>query len=231
MDTIGWIFWAGFSLSLASLTWLWVSFDRRRGSSPQGVVLPQGLSARGLSLFIGLSVLGTWTASLVMDLSFWQNSTLSFSQPYSSRPGVPPLTEGVEADGFALDARPALAGQMVGVASWYGLKFEGRQTASGEVFLSRRLTLASRVIPLGSIVEITNLGNGKRVKARVNDRGPYIKGRGFDVSRAVARRLGFQKAGLAKVKVRVLRSKKVSPQISLTWPLHDQTPGAGGTPL
>jgi rare lipoprotein A len=168
-----------------------------------------------------------------MGLSFRDNSALSFSQPHFPRAGVPPLTEAREGDGFALDTRPILAGQMVGLASWYGGKFEGRRTASGEVFKSRCLTLASRVIPLGSIVEITNLGNGKRVQARVNDRGPYIKGRGFDVSRGVARKLGFQRAGLAKVKVRIVRAQKAksSSQKSLTWFPTDQATSSDGTSL
>jgi rare lipoprotein A len=93
---------------------------------------------------------------------------------------------------------------MVGIGSWYGKKFEGRRTASGEVFRSRNLTLASRTLPLGARVEVTNLDNGRRLTARINDRGPYIPGRSFDVSRGVARELGFQRRGLANLKVRVL---------------------------
>ena len=97
-----------------------------------------------------------------------------------------------------------LAKELIGIASWYGPGFEGRVTASGERFDSNRLTLASLALPLGTKVNVTNLRNGRRVNATVNDRGPYAKGRRFDVSKAVARRLGFTQTGMAKVKVKVI---------------------------
>lgn len=90
-------------------------------------------------------------------------------------------------------------------SSWYGSHWDGRKTASGEIFNHRKLTVAHRTLPLGTRVIITH---GKhRVVARVNDRGPYIRGRGLDVSQAVAQRLGFQHKGLARVSVKVLRKK------------------------
>jgi rare lipoprotein A len=98
-----------------------------------------------------------------------------------------------------------LAKELVGVASWYGPGFEGRVTASGKRFDSNRLTLASLDLPLGTKVNITNLCNGHQVNATVNDKGPYTKGRRFDVSKAVAQRLGFAQKGIAKVKVKVIR--------------------------
>ncbi len=98
-----------------------------------------------------------------------------------------------------------LAKELIGVASWYGPGFEGRVTASGKRFDSNRLTLASLELPLGTKVNITNLRNGRQVDAIVNDKGPYTKGRRFDVSKGIAQRLGFTRKGIAKVKVRVIR--------------------------
>ena len=95
--------------------------------------------------------------------------------------------------------------EITGVASWYGQKFAGRETASGERFDPNKLTIACHKIPLGSIVEITNLKNQKKTMARVTDRGPYVGKRKFDCSRAVADKLGFRGAGLTRVKVKVVQ--------------------------
>lgn len=101
--------------------------------------------------------------------------------------------------------QPAHSETLTGVASWYGPGFHGKKTASGEVFDQNQLTIASQEIPLGSKVKITNLRNKKVCHAKVTDRGPHVAGRRFDVSRQVARRLGFEKHGLEKVKVEIIR--------------------------
>ncbi len=84
-----------------------------------------------------------------------------------------------------------------GVASWYGPGFHGRKTASGERYDQNAMTAASRTLPLGTRVKVTNLENGKTVEVTINDRGPYVDGRIIDLSRAAARKLGFRKAGIA----------------------------------
>lgn len=89
-----------------------------------------------------------------------------------------------------------------GVASWYGDDFHGRPTANGEIFDMRTMTAAHTTLPLPSMVEVTNLENGKRAIVRVNDRGPFAHNRIIDLSRAAARKLGFEKNGLAEVRVR-----------------------------
>jgi peptidoglycan lytic transglycosylase len=89
-----------------------------------------------------------------------------------------------------------------GLASWYGAKHHGRRTASGERFDQKALTAAHPTLPWGSIVRVTSLVNGKSVDVRVNDRGPFIKGRIIDLSRAAARALGM--AGLMQVQLEVL---------------------------
>ena len=88
-----------------------------------------------------------------------------------------------------------------GIASWYGPNFHGGRTANGEIFDENALTAAHRTLPLPVNVRVTNLDNGKSIILRVNDRGPYAKGRIIDVSKAAAKLLGFSGQGTAKVRV------------------------------
>lgn len=92
-----------------------------------------------------------------------------------------------------------------GTASWYGPKYHGRTTANGERFDMEALTAAHRSLPFGTRIRVTNLRNGRELVLRVNDRGPYIDGRILDVSRRAARELGFLKAGLAMVRIEVMK--------------------------
>ena len=95
-----------------------------------------------------------------------------------------------------------------GLASYYGPGFHGEETASGEIFDQRAMTAAHRTLPLGALVRVTNLENGRRVVLRITDRGPYgrnyRKGTIIDVSKGAARRLGFIEDGLVRVKVETL---------------------------
>jgi rare lipoprotein A len=95
-----------------------------------------------------------------------------------------------------------------GLASWYGPGFQRHITASGASFDDRELTAAHRTLRLGTKVKVTNLNNGRSVVVRVTDRGPWIRGRLIDVSRAAAERLGFKHRGLAPVKVTVIRNSQ-----------------------
>ena len=88
-----------------------------------------------------------------------------------------------------------------GLASWYGKKHQGKRTASGEVFDQKKFTAAHRSLPWGSIVKLTNLANGKSVEVRINDRGPFGKGRIIDVSRAAASVLDMVESGVTRVQV------------------------------
>lgn len=92
-----------------------------------------------------------------------------------------------------------------GLASWYGRKFHGRVTASGERYDMDRLTAAHRTLPFGTRVEVRNLRNGRSVVVRINDRGPFVAGRVIDLSRAAARALDMIEAGVVPVRLRVLR--------------------------
>ena len=90
----------------------------------------------------------------------------------------------------------------VGIAAWYGPQYQGHHTADGEPFDMDRPSAAHTTLPLPCIVEVTNLENGRRARLRVNDRGPFARGRILDVSRAAARELGFEARGSARVRVR-----------------------------
>lgn len=91
-----------------------------------------------------------------------------------------------------------------GIASWYGRKFHLKKTANGEVFDMNELTAAHRTLQMPSYVQVTNLENGRSLKLRVNDRGPFAHGRIIDVSRRAAQLLGFERKGTARVRVRIL---------------------------
>lgn len=89
----------------------------------------------------------------------------------------------------------------VGVASWYGEDFHGRQTANGETFNMNSFSAAHPTLPLPCNVRVTNLVNHRSIVVRVNDRGPYVSGRVIDVSAKTAKTLGFYNDGLSKVKI------------------------------
>jgi rare lipoprotein A (peptidoglycan hydrolase) len=91
-----------------------------------------------------------------------------------------------------------------GEASWYGPGFHGKETASGEIFDQNEMTAASRTLPLGTRVLVTNRDNGKSVEVTINDRGPYVDGRIIDLSKAAARKLGLLKPGIADVRIDVI---------------------------
>jgi rare lipoprotein A len=91
-----------------------------------------------------------------------------------------------------------------GVASWYGRDFQGRTTASGEIFDQNGISAAHRTLPLGTVLSVTNLDNFKSIKVRINDRGPFVKGRVLELSYGAAKELGFVLQGTARVKIESL---------------------------
>ena len=94
----------------------------------------------------------------------------------------------------------------LGIASFYGDKFHGKQTASGEVFNMYKLTAAHRVLPLGTWIRVTSLENGRWVEVKVNDRGPFVEGRILDLSFAAALELEMVSAGLVRVMVEIVKT-------------------------
>ena len=88
-----------------------------------------------------------------------------------------------------------------GIASWYGPGFQGKATASGEIFNTHDLTAAHKTLPFGTLVEVVNLNNGRKVRVRINDRGPFVRGRIIDLSKAAAERIDLVRTGTAPVKL------------------------------
>ena len=94
-----------------------------------------------------------------------------------------------------------------GIASWYGAPYHGRKTASGEVYNMYQMTAAHQSLPFGVVVEVRNKTNAQKVEVRVNDRGPFVKGRIIDLSRAAAEAISMIGPGTAPVKIKVIRAK------------------------
>jgi rare lipoprotein A (peptidoglycan hydrolase) len=98
--------------------------------------------------------------------------------------------------------------RIIGEASWYGPGFNGKTTASGDVFDKEKMTAAHKTLPLGSKARVTNLANEKSVEVEINDRGPFVEGRIIDLSQAAARALGMIDEGKARVQVELLEDNK-----------------------
>jgi rare lipoprotein A len=112
------------------------------------------------------------------------------------------IAAGCRARPSVVDVRAGHA--LSGMASWYGKEFNGRPTASGAIYDMYDLTAAHRTLPFGTMVEVTNLNNGRRVVVEINDRGPFVKGRVIDLSYEAARQLGMLEEGTVPVALRVL---------------------------
>ncbi|MGD1842588.1 MAG: septal ring lytic transglycosylase RlpA family protein [Thermonemataceae bacterium] len=102
-------------------------------------------------------------------------------------------------------AYPQAGFQQKGKASYYADKFNGRKTASGEIFSNNKMTAAHRTLAFNTVVRVTNLTNSKSVVVRINDRGPYAHNRIIDLSKVAARKLDMIRTGTAKVKVEVIK--------------------------
>lgn len=100
-----------------------------------------------------------------------------------------------------------------GIASWYGPEFHGRKTSSLEIFDMHDLTAAHRTLPFGTLVQVTNLDNGRTLTVRINDRGPFVKDRIIDLSYAAARMLGMIGPGTARVRIEVTGFKPVEERL------------------
>ncbi|WP_321796498.1 septal ring lytic transglycosylase RlpA family protein [Caballeronia sp. J97] len=120
------------------------------------------------------------------------------AQPAQSLSDAQPITTGPDASSF----------EQKGKASWYGRMFHGRKTASGEKFNMNAMTAAHRTLPLASWVRVTNEANHKTVVVKINDRGPYVRGRVIDLSYAAAAVLGMRGAGTQKVKIEGLTQQE-----------------------
>jgi peptidoglycan lytic transglycosylase len=112
-----------------------------------------------------------------------------------------------------------------GIASWYGVPYDGRPSASGEIFDMQKLTAAHPALPFETWVEVTNLSNGKQVDVRIIDRGPFVPGRIIDLSMAAARELDMVRTGTARVRLKVIVPPVNDPPVKALD--HPQAPGTG----
>jgi rare lipoprotein A len=116
----------------------------------------------------------------------------------------------IVASGIAIRVLWTSGSELEGEASYYADRFNGRTTANGETFDINQLTAAHRTLPFGTRVRVTNLKNQKSVVVRINDRGPYAKGRVIDLSPAAARRIDMIGMGVAPVRIEVLDAATVA---------------------
>lgn len=118
---------------------------------------------------------------------------------------------------FLLAAILAFASEE-GLASWYGGKFQGRRTASGETFDTYQFTAAHPSLPFGTLVKVTNLENGKSTTVRINDRGPFVPGRIIDLSMVAASAIGLAGKGVAPVRIEPVAADTAAPDAQPTVP-------------
>lgn len=104
-----------------------------------------------------------------------------------------------------LSAPVAIGYSEIGIASWYGPPYHGRASASGEIYDMEKMTAAHQRLPFGVITRVTNLSNQKSVEVRINDRGPFVRGRILDLSRAAASQLDMIRDGTARIRLEVVR--------------------------
>jgi rare lipoprotein A len=148
---------------------------------------------------------GLAVAVLIAGLGAAQGPNNSEAKPAPSNPPV----QKPEAVKQAGKPQP----YQVGTASWYGEYFDGKPTASGEPYDMYDMTAASLTIPLGTFVKVTNLHNGKAIVVKVNDRGPVVPGRIIDLSYGAATALHFEKKGLQRVRIDLVKT----PQHKATY--------------
>src|SRR5215813_197663 len=128
-----------------------------------------------------------------------------------------PAAEGPPPDTLGAESSPPSRVQ-VGIASWYGKGFHGRQTASGEPYDMHQATAAHRTAELGTYALVTNLENGQSVRVRINDRGPFKRNRILDLSYEAARQVAMVRTGSARVKVEFLEDS-VPPIVPVVMPV------------
>ena len=122
-------------------------------------------------------------------MKFWRDSSPTNSRWWSGRRAV---RTNNRTSSFNKNSQ-------IGKASWYGKKYHGRKTASGETYDMYKLTAAHRTLKFGTIVKVTNTSNGRSLSVKVNDRGPFVSGRIIDLSYAAAKKLDFINQGVANV--------------------------------
>lgn len=150
-----------------------------------------------------------FTSALALAVSMAVVSTASFAQAPAAAPAAPVTAPAAAAPAAAAAKAPVVASGdgMDGKIAYYGAKFNGRKTASGERFSSAALTMAHKTLPFGTLVRVTNVKTKKSVVVRVNDRGPSTPDRIGDLTTAAAKKIGIIKAGTGEVKLTIVGKK------------------------
>jgi rare lipoprotein A len=128
----------------------------------------------------------------------------------SNEHGYYKIGQPYEIDGVVYTPAEDYTYDETGIASWYGPDFHGLRTANGELYDMNQVTAAHKTLPMPSLARVTNLTNGRQIIVRVNDRGPFARGRILDLSRRGAQLLGFEKAGTAKVRVQIMARESMA---------------------
>lgn len=140
-------------------------------------------------------------------------STLYQSTKYTSKARHKATMKSYKVMGKRYHPTPIHLGkEMYGISSWYGPNFHGKETSNGEIYDMYARTAAHKTWPMDTMVEVHNLENGKKTVVRINDRGPFVKGRVIDCSYRAGKELGLDKSGIAKVKIRVLGVAGITPR-------------------
>lgn len=151
-----------------------------------------------------------FTSALALAASMAVVCTASFAQAPAAAPAAPVTAPAATAPAPAPAAKPAAVASgdgMDGKIAYYGAKFNGRKTASGERFSSAAMTMAHKTLPFGTLVRVTNVKTKKSVVVRVNDRGPSTPDRIGDLTTAAAKKIGIVKAGTGEVKLTIVGKK------------------------
>jgi rare lipoprotein A len=141
------------------------------------------------------------SVALALSSAYAQSASAPAATPAPAAPAPAPAPAPVPAAPAAAATEAAQ-----GKVAHYGAKFNGRKTASGEVFNSNAMTMAHKTLPFGTRVKVTNVANGKSVVVRVNDRGPSTPDRVGDLTTGAARKIGMTKAGVVEAKLEVVGS-------------------------
>jgi rare lipoprotein A len=199
------------------------SFEIRSETWPEPSRLESGSAVRRA---------GAWAPSLLFRHRLWALAAAAIISGCSTAVQSPPLYPTYRPTVTARPAPAASAAQSHIVrASWYGPGFNGRRTSSGQTFNEHTLTAASKTLPLGSRVRVTNLGTGSSVVVRVNDRGPFVRGRSLDLSEAAASRIGIAHEGVAKVKITRLNvTRGRFERLPATVPAYEATGATSSEP-
>ena len=192
-----------FSISCARTSFVDVKASLIRVSAPLGSASGMRRALRRLAVVVGAASLAACAQSHVAtNRSEMRSPVRQASQEYNPTPSFPPSRRVAVArrhTPFKNAAKTQVASH--GMASFYT---EGTKTASGEKFNTNELTAAHPTLPFGTRLRVTNVASGQSVTVRVNDRGPYVRGRVVDVSHAAAETLGMVGGGVAKVKLDVV---------------------------